>query len=282
MSGPYANGRSEPCRGFAEELVSHLYGEIAGARGLAIEDHLKSCAGCRRELESMRETLRVVDAADFGRMVTAWSRIHPPASWEEIRFRLEEGSTFAGRVSRPSIPSWMKVAAALVLAGGSFLAGTRFPAPSGLVRWPGAGFSTSPLQDKTGGSDEAIPSDPDSRLRDFARRTDGYLNRSRFVLLEVSNAEDGSRSESLREITRRLLRESQAARAVADQIDDPHIGEIVVRLEAILREIARLADWENPSSVEQLREKVNGSGMIEQLELLIPEPAGAARRRAKA
>jgi len=45
------NHKNSNC-GFAEELVSYLYGETGGAENTAFEAHLQTCAGCAEELEA--------------------------------------------------------------------------------------------------------------------------------------------------------------------------------------------------------------------------------------
>lgn len=280
MSDIGRGGSDQACGRMADDLVLHLYGEASPAQRGTIEDHVASCAGCRKELESLRETLRAIDMADLGRMASAWGRRHLPPSWEEVRPALERESGNAARTARPAFPAWMKVAAAVLMAVGSFLAGTQYTALGPIASWGGWSFGGSGNVAAPEGTAALVPGDADSRLRTFAQRTDGYLNRSRLVLLEVANAETGSDSETVREIIRNLIRESREAREVADQIADPKIEEVVARLEAILREISRLSDWGDPSSIARLRETVNTSGMLEQLELLVPAPGEPGHGRA--
>jgi hypothetical protein len=44
------------CPEWKERLLDHLYGELNGSEGAALQDHLAQCDPCRRELSSLRET----------------------------------------------------------------------------------------------------------------------------------------------------------------------------------------------------------------------------------
>jgi hypothetical protein len=203
-------------------------------------------------------------------MAADLDRLHAPAVREELGIRLTRAAA-AWEPERPALGWWMKAAAAIAIAGASFLAGTRFPS---LVRRDAPG-PVRPAQ----GQPESAPLDAESQVRAFSERTGGYLNRSRLVLLEIANAETASQSGMLQEITRKLLRESREAHQVADQMADPRFEEIVARLEGILREASRLSDWGDAPAVQRIRGRLNDSGVLEELELLIPVPARVTERR---
>jgi hypothetical protein len=273
MNRSFQKDASGGCASMAQDLVLYLYDEAGSEHRLKIEDHLKECAGCRVEIESLRATLRIVDRAGLPAMADALAQLHAPTAWEDLRARLEGRAAPGGAdAGRRSIAWWMKAAAAVLIAGGSFLAGTQFP----LLNRPQKAPLAGPAEIA-----QPAPQDAESRLRAFSEQTAGYFNRSRFVLLEIANADTSSDSTMLREITGKLLRESREARQVAGQIADRRIEQAVARLEPVLREISRVSDWGDAPSVQAIRQRVNDSGVLDELELLIPAPVRLAERRSR-
>jgi hypothetical protein len=107
-----------------------------------------------------------------------------------------------------------------------------------------------------------------SHLRKFSQETNGYLDRTRLVLLEFANADASSDSGVLREASLVLLAESRRAQKVADRIADPRIEEIMVRLEGILRDITRLSEAGDAASMDRIKARMHDSGVLLQLEMM--------------
>src|SRR5262245_26897675 len=189
---PSASG----CRFDSEGLLLHLYGESSTEDARQIERHLADCGLCRAELDSLRETLDTIESADLSSLAATLADRDAPGAWDNIASRLGKDSVVfagSGKQITGSTPYWLRAAAVLLIAGGSFLAGAEWMSAG---RRPGlenarpgiAGGSVS--KDSGGGTLGAR--DPGAALREFTAQTDGYLNRSRIILLEIANADTGS------------------------------------------------------------------------------------------
>jgi anti-sigma-K factor RskA len=96
---------------FAEDLALHALGVLEGDERVALEKHLESCAGCRRELEQLR--------GDMALMALSTAGPTPP---RRARQRLLEGvAREPRRASVPARRGWWTllpwVAAAALAAG---------------------------------------------------------------------------------------------------------------------------------------------------------------------
>ena len=276
-SRPPASG----CPVSSEQLLLQIYDESTPDVARRIESHLADCAPCRAEFASLRETLDTVDRAELASMAEAMAHRDTPGAWNNIASRLRpDGAVFAESPRRPT-PYWLQAAAVLLIAGASFLAGATWMSPGNKAnqRYP-------KQADRAGGSPAPQPAmdarearDPAAALREFTTRTHGYLNRSRIVLLEIANADTGSDSSMLREATRSLLDETRDARQIAGQIPDSKLDDLLGSLESILIELSELSDWGDEATVKRIRDQVNESGLLEQIEILTPPPTHLAHKR---
>ena len=93
-----------------EQLVSYLYGELAGADREAFERHLQECAACRQEATGLQRTRQ---------HLSAWAPPEPALDFRVVRGGAREPARW-----RPSVPQWALAAAAsvLLLAGAAALA----------------------------------------------------------------------------------------------------------------------------------------------------------------
>ncbi len=97
------------CKHVTDLLVPYLDGEVGAAERSEIEAHLAGCEKCRRELESVRRTQRVLRASFSSKAGNA----EPPArAWEDLQPGLD--------IYRPSLlflfrrRSW-RIAATVIL-----------------------------------------------------------------------------------------------------------------------------------------------------------------------
>lgn len=112
-----------------DDLILHYYGELEPAAAGRIADHLRECAACNASFTTLQRVLAAVNAAPplelgdgFERKV--WARLQPeldrgsrngwlswfvlsPArlAWVSGIVMLVAAAFFAGRVSRPTVPS---------------------------------------------------------------------------------------------------------------------------------------------------------------------------------
>jgi len=259
-----------------EGLLLHVYGEIEPRTARKIEDHLAACVTCRAELASLRETIDTIDRAHLPSMASALAHRDAPGVWDDIASRLgPHASSFTIPARRPT-PYWLQAAAVLLIAGASFLAGAQWTTTGSRARLGPARPAGRPGDTGTAALEAR---DPGAALREFTAQTDGYLNRSRIILLEIANADAGSDPAMLRESTRTLLAETREARRIADQLADSQLDEVLGRLESILVEISGLSNWNDEATVRRIRDQVNESGLLEQIEILTPPPTHLAHKR---
>ena len=272
--------RAAGCPVSSEELLLYIYEDCDPPTVQRLEAHLAGCIMCRAESASLRETLDIVDEAQLSMMAEAAAQRDTPGAWNNLASRLRPDAVSFGESPRRSTPWWLQVAAVLLVAGASFFAGTAWMS-SGYGPWqgnPGQGRRAAGSV-PTGDPGAQQSRDPEAALREFAAQTDGYLNRSRIVLLEIANADTGSDSSMLRASTRSLLTETRQARLVADRLTDQRLDEMLGRLEAILVEISSLSDWQDAATIQRVRDQVNQSGLLEQIEILTPPPTHLAQKR---
>jgi hypothetical protein len=261
MSGnPLMPGGNEPCDAGQQDLVLLLYDELPATRRRQVESHALVCSRCRQELMSYRTTLEAVDLARLTEMAT----VESPGDWDALRARLRLSDR--GRLREVMVPA-LKAAAIVLLAGAAFALGRAWDE---LSLGPIGGYGA------TGPSSLAVvpqltpPAEQGtaSHLQEFSQETNGYLDRTRLVLLEFANADAASDSGVLREASLVLLAESRRARNVADRIADPRIDEIMVRLEGILRDITRLSEAGDAASMDRIKARMRDSGVLDQLEIM--------------
>ena len=259
------------CR-FEQDFVPYIYDDLEVDRRAALERHLSTCHACREEIGSLREALGAVDRSRLAEMADRAAAGLPQLSLPEAERR------------SPSAARWLKAAAILILAGASFVAGQQWSRLASPPEQAASGESATPAPARppeSGAGPAAVPEHAEERLADLAAQTKGYLRRSRFVLLEFANAGAVSSDQALRNASIDLLRENRAARRIAGEIADPRLDELLAQLETILREISRLSDPNDSGTVERIRNQVNDSGLLDQLEILSAEPARVAQGRGR-
>ena len=276
MKGGSDMTESIACSEVDQDLLPFLYEDLPGTRKDNIQGHLAGCARCRAEVASYRETLGAVDQA---RLLEAAARSMPgdwDAHWHALRWRIENETVVRARRGFIMAPM-LKAAAVVLVAGASFMVGRQWESILSLGE---NGLTTASASRGAGTAEEPfVPADAEARLRLFSEHTHGYLNRSRLVLLEFANTPGAGGSRTLAAASTNLLRETKSARRVAGQLRDPRIEELLGQVETLLKEIARLSEQEDSTTINRIRSEVNDSGVLDQLELLSFVPARVAQER---
>jgi hypothetical protein len=275
MKGGSDMMESTSCSGVGQDLLLYHYEDLPAGRNDSIHDHLAGCARCRAELASYRETLGAVDQAGLDEIVAASMPSDWTDHWKALKTRLEAESFQPAR--RSFMMPMLKAAAVILVAGASFMAGRQWDSISSLGSYgplsiPGARGSAESEQ-------ITAPANAEARLRLFSEHTHGYLNRSRLVLLEFANTHVGGGSRTLAAASTNLLRETTSARKVAGQLQDQRIEELLGQVESLLKEIARLSEPEDPTTINRIKTEMNDSGVLDQLELMSFVPARIAQER---
>jgi hypothetical protein len=223
-----------------EQFVLYYYGEGDGSPD--VREHLDACETCRREYASLLRVLNVVDSApvpersgDYG--VQVWNRLRP-------LLRRDRTPGLAWWPSRlwPA-RHWAAAALVATLVVAAFLAGRYYPR-----RQPGA---------QTANAGQV-------RERILLVAVGDHLERSQTVLLELVNAQPGQPLDvaSERERAGDLVAENRLFRQTALRTGDTRVASVLDDLEPVLLEIAHGPDRLTPEAVENLRQRIEGDGIL--------------------
>ena len=198
--------------------------------------HLDACEACRAEYAGLQRVLNVVDSApvperDAAYGAQVWSRLHlwdrpPGLSWWPLNW-------------------WRHAAAAALVATlviAAFLAGRYYP-------------KAQPAQTANAGQ---------VRERILLVAVGDHLEQSQTILLELVNAQPGQSLDvaSERERAGDLVAENRLYRQTAARTGDTRVASVLDELEPVLLEIAHGPDRLTPEEVENLRQRIEGDGIL--------------------
>jgi len=228
-----------------DDMVLHFYGEGDDLR--AVESHLDECADCRKRFAALSNDMAEVALMpvpergdDYGARV--WARLQPEL--ETIVVRRE---TWWRRAIAAPMP-WPRLAlagglATLVVA--AFVAGRFWQVP--------------PVPETvTAGTSPAVV-----RERILLVAVGEHLERSRFVLAELSNRTDtdGTDLSAEQATAQDLVAASRLYRQAAAG-SDPAIASVLEELERTLVEIANGPSHASSDDLAGLRERIESQGLL--------------------
>jgi len=217
-----------------EQLVLYYYGEGDGSP--AVREHLDACESCRADYAGLQRVLNVVDSApvpergaDYGAQV--WRRLQPSLP----RRRWSMAAIWPVR-------GWASAALVATLLVAAFLAGRYYPK----------------AQQQTAANAGQV------RERILLVAVGDHLDRSQAVLLELVNAQPGKSLNvaSERERASDLVAENRLYRQTAARTGDQRVASVLDDLEPVLLEIAHGPDRLTPEEVENLRQRIEGDGIL--------------------
>ena len=223
-----------------EQFVLYYYGEGDGSP--AVRAHLDACEACRAEYAGLQRVLNVVDSApvpergaNYGAQV--WNRLQPSLMWDRPPgLSWWPTSLWAAR-------QWAAAALVATLVLAAFLAGRYYPKAQPGVQTANAG---------------------QVRERILLVAVGDHLERSQTVLLELVNARPGQPLDvaSERERAGDLVAENRLYRQTAARTGDTRVASVLDDLEPVLLEIAHGPDRLTPEEVENLRQRIEGDGIL--------------------
>jgi len=216
------------------EMMLRYYGEDPGRTDVA---HLADCEICRSEYSALERTL--AELAEYD--VPARGDSYPAFVWHRIRPRM------AGPVpARRRLPAWLAVAA-LVLAA-FFLGRMGAPAPEQPVA-----STPGPVRDRV-----------------LMVALGEHLERSRIVLVELSNAPDGKAVDisGERASAEDLLATNRLYRQTAAAAGDRGVEDLLEDLELLLVEIAHSPDRISSRELEDVRTRIDSRGVLFKLRVI--------------
>lgn len=216
-----------------EQLILHYFSELE-APALA-EAHLSACPQCRAQLAAIQRTMDLVDSLPVPERGPAYGA----QVWSNVRGPL-------GLAPRPRRPvffqwrAWAAVAATVVLAVASFLAGRHFP--------------------NRAGAQLAARSSQQASARILMVSLGDHLDQSQRVLLELANA-DVRELPSERESAGELLASNRLFRRSVQQSGDRNLAALLEELEVFLTEAAHA----QPNELAQLQSRILERGILLQV-----------------
>ncbi|HLY20432.1 MAG TPA: hypothetical protein VKR61_24565 [Bryobacteraceae bacterium] len=222
-----------------EQLVLYYYGEGDGSP--SVREHLDGCEQCRAEYANLQRVLNVVDSlpvperdATYGAQV--WRRLQPDLRHKPARLFLWPARHWAAAA----------VAASLLVA--AFLAGRYYP-------------KAQPQQTANAGQ---------VRERILLVAVGDHLERSQMVLVELVNARPGQPLDfaSERERAGDLVAENRLYRQTALRTGDSRVASVLDELEPVLLDIAHSPGRLSPEQVEELRQRIEGDGILFKVRVL--------------
>lgn len=222
-----------------DELALWHYGE-RGAPERA-EAHLAECADCRRRLLELREALALADQALAGGAEPGPD--YEERLWERLAPRL--AAARRPRLLPTTLYAWGALAAALLLA---FLIG-RFLQPSPPV---------------------AVALSQPVRERILLVAVGEHLERSRMVLMELSNADPGAPADirSERRSAEALLSANRLYRQAAQRSGEPGVAGVLEELERVLMDVAHQGDELSPGELLELQRRIAERGLLLKVRVL--------------
>ncbi|HEY4838434.1 MAG TPA: hypothetical protein VIH72_07510 [Candidatus Acidoferrales bacterium] len=242
-----------------EQLLDYRYGDLAEAKA-TVEEHLHQCANCRASYESLESVLAMVEAlpvADPGPHFEArmWNKIAPKL--QRPRF---DWSALTAWMSPKRLIAFGTVAALIVVA---FFAG-RISLKQNNV---------TPAAPQV--ADNANANAPGQvRERILLVAVGDHLDRAQSVLLEISNAEPGSKQNSEVDISaqqeraQEMLVSNRFYRQTAEHSGDNAVASVLDELEPVLLEIAHSPSKVSSSELEELQRGIESRGLMLKIRVL--------------
>lgn len=244
-----------------EQLLDYRYGDLAEAKA-AIEKHLHECANCHASYESLKSVLAMVEAlpvAEPGPHFEArmWNKIAPKLQRPGF-----DWNKLTAWMSPKHLVAYGAVAAMLVAA---FFAGRNSLTPK--IDTTG----TPQVADTTNVSANA-PGQVRERILLVA--VGDHLDRAQSVLLEISNAEPGSKQNSEVDISaqqeraQEMLVSNRLYRQTAEHSGDNAVASVLDELEPVLLEIAHSPSKVSSSELEELQRGIESRGLMLKIRVL--------------
>lgn len=230
-----------------EQLVALYYGEAH--RPEALTEHLRSCAACRENFESLQRALGVLKElpvperdANYGFQV--WFAIAQQMSAPEKSKEQRRSGWFGFR----RLAAAGALAAVIVVA---FLAGRYWPRPTARI------VTADAAQIRQGVLLLAVSD---------------HLDHAQMVLLELVNADESTsphegvpttvnmQTEQAR--AQKLLASNRLYEQTAQQTGDVEIENILNALEPVLLEIAHSPDEISSQQFQQIQERIQNAGIL--------------------
>lgn len=240
-----------------EELVLFFYGEQDAAG--AVARHVEACDACQASLRVLERTLAVAD----GHRVPERDAGYAGEVWARVQARLERQPAHPWLAwFAPRRLAWAGGLAVLLVA--AFLAG-RYSLPSRDRQVAG------PVRQEPAAPTDAATGPQIVRDRVLLVAVGDHLQRSQLVLVELMNrpAADGPVDISTtQEWARDLVPTNRLIRQTADDAGERVMSDVLDDLERTLIEIANSPSRLSKTEFEQVRQRIDGEGLVFKIRVL--------------
>lgn len=216
------------CKKHEEKIILYLYGELGESERAELEEHIKECPVCSRDLAYTKKVLKLLDEVKEEIPEANWQKC-----WKEIDSGI--GEKFSKKKTLFALPQWAYAAAALVIIFAAGIIIGRF--------WF---FSGQKPATQTAASQSAI----EIQLKE-------YIQDLKPILVEYANYTPVERGEGTvtmdREIARRLLVQNILLRKIVTETN-PSLLQFLEDVDVVLKEIANLKkdDKQTPPLIKEL------------------------------
>lgn len=238
-----------------EQLVLHHYRDDDSPAAAA--QHLIACAQCRREYDSLRRILALVDELPTPDRGPAYGE----QVWNRLRWRMD------GRRRR----TWQSMLAAAAILAVAFFAGqwwhARNAAPSTSV--PAlASHAATATHDPVAVADGSH--DNTARDRVLLVVVNDHLESSERMLLELANT-DAKKGLDVSGESRRaadLVATNRMYRQTAARNGDARIAALLADIEPVLVELANAGNTLSPEKIKALQHRIESKGLLFKVRLV--------------
>lgn len=265
------------CEDRRDDIVVYVFGEMGPGAAEAFEAHVSSCAGCRREVESLRRTLEMVSEASLlpqeAPSSTNGAGLTWEAEWTLLRRRLLSSEDYAANVvpfpaRRRALPWLARAAAVILTAGLAFGAGYLFRGGGASI---GGGAAISPDREGPGGATPVagvVSGNYFDSLDDFSRDTHNFLRRSRMLLMEFANLGADSDPSFFRQASPMYLAEVGRYREVARRMQAHKLVDLLDQIEGVLKAISEVTPSNASQVIREVKATLDITGLITAMEIL--------------
>ena len=244
-----------------DDLILHFYGEAPRSDATKIDAHLGECADCRRNWDSLQQTLKMVDSADVPDAHEGFERV----MWARVRPSLPTPKTAGAYWWSPRV--WAPIAGLAAVIAIAFVSGRLFTHPAAPV--VPAPLSTDAQADARNHRESVLL----SALGDHFEQTEQ-------LLVEIKNTPDARRVDMSfeQQTARDLVAAGRLYRAGAEQNGDGQLAAVLEDLEQVLVDVAAGPDQLNTKDLKSLRARIEDDSLLFKVRALTT----AVREREKA
>jgi len=255
------------CHKYKKNWVAYLSDQLEPVRSKEMEQHLKQCSACQREVEEINKLFSMT--ADFKaelnevRQAVDWERL--PVVITDRAWKTEEGKKKKPVFSWPDRWKWQPLIAGLIFG---LLLGAFFTYL--IVKPQKSAFLAARQNSKV-----SVPADFVERV-DLAlarRETIDYLDRSQYLILELLQTRKPDEVSTIltRDKVQKLLTEKKYLNDQLDQVKLLKAKAICDQIELLFLELTQLSPELTGAELQKIREMIGERQLLLKINLVKKE-----------